>query len=98
TAEAPMSVLGATFSELTEMEAGERDIEYGLRVESMMKRSRLADVGVPKGFIVTRVDKKTFASFDEFLTLLENSGEVIYIEGFKPNGKKAYYVIRFDRD
>jgi serine protease Do len=85
--------LGANFDELSKKELLDLELSFAIRVSNIKNESRLHEVGVENGFVITKVNKIPITSFDHFLQLIKNSEQVIYFEGIRPNGKKTYYAI-----
>lgn len=62
--DAGMSVLGATFKELTDEQKREYGVNYGIRVESV-SRGKFSDVGIKKGFVIMIVNNNKMTSPDD---------------------------------
>jgi serine protease Do len=84
---------GATFTELTENELMQFDIDGGVKVTDI-GGGKWKEAGIKRGFIVTRVDKTEINDVKQFSDYLNQvKGEGILIEGIYPDGEKAYYGI-----
>jgi len=84
---------GATFEEVSASLMRELRIEGGVRV-SKVENGKWKSAGMKKGFIITRVDKTDIRSLEQFINLVNNvKGDGLLIEGYYPNGEKAYYGI-----
>ncbi|GEO03743.1 serine protease [Adhaeribacter aerolatus] len=84
---------GATFSPVSKQEMTKLGIQGGAKV-SDVKNSKFRESGMTDGFIITRIDKQTVkepADIEKYLKSQE--GRVVYVEGFYPDGLKAYYPI-----
>lgn len=84
------SSLGATFQETSAEELRKLDIEGGVKVTSV-GAGKLAEIGVKKGFIITKVDDTEIRSTKELAAALQNKKGGVLIEGVYPNGTRAYY-------
>jgi len=84
---------GATFEELPAALRRELRLEGGVRV-TKVEGGKWKSAGIKKGFIITRVDKTDVSSLEQFINLVNNiEGDGLLIEGYYPNGEKAYYGI-----
>ncbi|MEN8928662.1 MAG: Do family serine endopeptidase [Flavobacteriales bacterium] len=87
------NLLGSSFGLPTDSEMDRLRIEYGVKVEKIGK-GKLQEIGIKKGFIITKVDKQKIESVDELKKQLKKAEkEGVLIEGIYPNGVKAYYGI-----
>ncbi len=82
--------LGATFSEISKEEMKKLDLENGVKITSL-SLGKLAQVGVKKGFIITKVDDTPITSAEQLIELLETKKGGVLLEGIYQNGTKAYY-------
>lgn len=87
---ASVDALGAQFEEVELTELGKLRLENGVRI-SKLSPGKLAQTGLKEGFIITSIDKKRISSTADIKTYLENKTGAITIEGFYPNGVRAYY-------
>lgn len=87
---ASVESLGAEFQEMDVHDLARLRLENGVRV-SHLSAGKLAQVGIKEGFIITSIDKKRIASADDIKVALENKTGNITIEGFYPNGARAFY-------
>jgi serine protease Do len=85
-----ISLLGASFEVATKEELRTLGLEYGIKV-SKLETGLLKSAGVKEGFIITSVDKKAIKSIDDLQTALADKKGGVLIEGFYPNGMRAYY-------
>ncbi len=82
----------AEFTAATTDELRDLRLENGVKVVSI-KGGKLKETGIKPGFIITRIDKeKMFSAADVKQKLSKLSGGSL-IEGYYPNGIKAYYGI-----
>jgi len=84
------SSLGATFTKANPDELKKLDVENGVKITSI-SQGKLAQLGVKKGFIITKVDDTPVATPDELIDVLGAKKGGVLLEGIYPNGTKAYY-------
>lgn len=85
-----MTALGADFEEMTTEELAKLRINNGVKIKKLMA-GKLLQVGIKEGFVITSIDKKKVSSTADITNLLENKTGTVLIEGFYPNGARAYY-------
>ncbi len=87
------STEGATFAELSATEKEELGLETGVKVEKI-EGGKWKEAGIKEGFVVTRIDRRAIEDLDDLIASVERpSGEGMLIEGYYPNGNKAFYGI-----
>lgn len=84
---------GALFEEVSDELKEKLDIDGG--VEAIQVESgRWKDAGLKEGFVVTKVDKQPILNMEDFAAQVNRArGDGMLIEGYYPNGEKAYYGI-----
>lgn len=82
--------LGAKLEPASDEELEELNIKGGLKVISL-HTGKLKRAGIDEGFIITKVDDKNISDYQSFVELLKGKKGGVLIEGFYPNGTKAYY-------
>lgn len=87
---ASIESLGAEFQEVDFTDLAKLRLENGVKV-SRLANGKLAQIGIKEGFIVTSIDKKKISSAADIKNALENKSGNITIEGFYPNGARAFY-------
>ncbi|MBL7920109.1 MAG: trypsin-like peptidase domain-containing protein [Bacteroidia bacterium] len=85
-----ISALGADFEEMSTDELSKFRINNGVKIKKL-STGKLAQVGIKEGFIITSIDKKKVSNVQDINNSLENKSGTILIEGFYPNGARAYY-------
>lgn len=85
-----VSALGAEFTNVEQQDLARLRIESGVKV-GKLSNGKLAQVGIKEGFIITSIDKKKVSSADDLKERLSNRSGAILIEGYYPNGSRAYY-------
>ncbi len=82
--------LDAEFAVASPAELGKLKLDSGVKVKQL-NGGKLSEIGIKPGFIITRIDKeKVFKPADIENILNKKQGGVL-IEGYYPNGMKAYY-------
>ncbi|MFC2114044.1 Do family serine endopeptidase [Bacteroidota bacterium] len=82
--------LGAELVELSSAELSKMGIDYGVRVKSLTT-GKMKSAGIPKNFVITRIDRKKVIKVDDVYELLSASEDGVLIEGIEPDGSKGYY-------
>lgn len=83
--------LGAELEALDEETTRELGIEEGVQVKEV-KGGKFKEIGIPEGFIITKINNKTVSSKDEVYRIINgNQSQGVLIEGFNPDGSKGYY-------
>ena len=85
-----LSALGADFEEMNSDDLAKFRINNGVKIKKLSV-GKLSQVGIKEGFIITSIDKKKVSSTQDITNLLENKSGTVLIEGFYPNGARAYY-------
>ena len=84
---------GATFADLSAEEKSESDLENGVKIEKLQS-GKWKEAGIKEGFIVTKIDRREIEDIDDLIAAVERpNGEGMLIEGYYPNGEKAFYGI-----
>ncbi len=84
---------GATFEEVPASLKDKLRLSGGVHVVDVSGGAWKA-AGMKKGFVITRVDKSVIKSLEEFITKINSMrGEGMLVEGYYPDGEKAYYGI-----
>jgi len=84
------SALGADLSAPSKKELSSLSLQGGVKVNKL-KKGLLSAAGVREGFIITKVDRQAVNSPKELEAALKEKSEA-FIEGYYPNGQKAYYA------
>ena len=98
---ADMDVLGADFREVTKATKEQLNINYGLEVLKV-NAGKMKEAGVPKGFIIQRVNDETMNTIDDLQNAVKSastsSEPVLIIRGIFPTGKRGYFVVPLQND
>jgi S1-C subfamily serine protease len=85
-----LTALGADFEEMTSDQLAKLRINNGVKIKKLVA-GKLLQVGIKEGFVITSIDKKKVSNTADITNLLENKTGTVLIEGFYPNGARAYY-------
>jgi len=93
---ADTDVLGADFRPITDAQKKQLEINYGLEVIKV-NGGRMKEAGVPKGFIIQRVNDEPMHSFDDLQNAVKEANnskdQMLVIRGIFPTGKKGGFVV-----
>ena len=96
-----LDVLGGNFRAITDSQKEQLNIGYGLEVIKV-SGGKLKDAGVPKGFIIQRVNDKSIKSIEDLQSTVKEASTskepVLYIQGIYPTGKKGYFAVPLEND
>lgn len=84
------AALGASFEAASKRELESLKIDGGVKV-TKLNNGVLKNTGMREGFIITRVDKTPVKTPKELTKTLQQANGGVLIEGYYPNGAKAYY-------
>ncbi|MFN3528398.1 MAG: Do family serine endopeptidase [Bacteroidia bacterium] len=84
------ALLGAQFETASKKELESLQIDGGVKVVKLGK-GKLQETGIREGFIITRVDRNPVKSPKDLISALKSANGGVLLEGFYPNGAKAYY-------
>jgi S1-C subfamily serine protease len=85
-----ISALGAVFEEISKDDLNNLKLNNGVKIKRL-NSGKLSQIGIKEGFIITSIDKKKVNTINDISDLLENKTGTVIIEGFYPNGARAYY-------
>ena len=98
---ADIDVLGGQFRALTDQQKEQLNIGYGLEVLKV-SGGKLKDAGVPKGFIIQRINDESIKSIEDLQKVVKEASiskePVLYIQGIYPTGKKGYFAVPLQND
>ena len=98
---ADIDVLGGQFRAITDQQKEQMNIGYGLEVLKV-SGGKLKDAGVPKGFIIQRINDESIKSIDDLQKVVKDASTtkepVLYIQGIYPTGKKGYFAVPLQND
>ena len=93
---ADLDVLGGNFREITKEQKEQLGVNYGLEV-TKVNNGALKNAGVPKGFIIQKVNDQPMKTLDELQEAVKSASTskepVLFIQGIFSTGKKAYYAV-----
>lgn len=85
-----VDVFGAKLRDANNQELQKLELKRGVVVDDL-SNSLLRRSGIKEGFIITHIDRKEVENVQQLKNFLENKSGGVLIEGFYPNGTKAYY-------
>jgi Do/DeqQ family serine protease len=88
---AEINLLGGGLSLIKGSALAQTGVENALKVESI-NPGKLQSANVPIGFIITKYNNKEIKSLEDFKQDIENYKGGVYLEGYLPNGEKAYFA------
>ncbi len=96
--------LGASFAPISDKQKKQYGISSGLLVEKVEKDGKFAQAGVPKGYIIVKVNNRfvnTISDIEQIIKeIKQNSNkfneQALFISGLNPNGKVAYYAVNLN--
>ena len=98
---ADMDVLGADFREVTKAQMEQLEISYGLEVIKV-SGGKMKDAGVPKGFIILRVNDEPMRTFDDLQNAVKEANsskeQMLVIRGIFPTGKRGGFVVYLNEE
>jgi len=98
---ADMDVLGADFRPVTESTRKQLDITYGLEVIKV-SGGKMKDAGVPKGFIIQRVNDEPMKTVDDLQNVVKAASTskepVLIIKGLFSTGRRGYFVVQLQNE
>ena len=98
---ADIDVLGGQFRALSNQQKEQLNIGYGLEVMKV-NGGKLKDAGVPKGFIIQRINDQSIKSIEDLQEVVKEASvskePVLYIQGIYPTGKKGYFAVPLQND
>jgi S1-C subfamily serine protease len=83
--------LGAVFENASPDVKRKMQINSGVVIKQIQAGSKLASVGVPEGFIITKLNKKEVNSVAEVKDIIKNNKGMIMMEGVMPGYNGKYY-------
>jgi len=90
-----LKVLGLILKDVESQEARKHKLNGGAKIESVSNRD-LINLGVEKGFIIVKINKKEVRSADDAIQIISSKygKEVMYIEMMNNYGQIERYVFR----
>lgn len=93
-----VDLLGATFKEADSKTKEKFGVDYGVEVKSVGK-GKFSNAGIKSGYIILKINNIRMSSEKDIETAMKavmdnaDQNKVLWITGFYPNGKTAYYAI-----
>ena len=93
---ADIDVLGIDVRPVTDSQKEQLEISYGLEVLKV-NGGKMKDAGVPKGFIIQRVNDEPMRSFDDLQNAVKDAStskdQMLVVKGIFPTGKRGGFVV-----
>lgn len=89
------AALSATFEAVSKVEKDLLGIESGVKVVDYKKNGFFAKLGIPEGFIITKINNVIINDPDELAEILEKISGRVVISGVDRRGRKVYYPYFF---
>ena len=93
---ADVDVLGIDVRPITDSQKKQLEINYGLEVLKV-NGGKMKDAGVPKGFIIQRVNEQPMKSFDDLQDAVKEAStskdQMLVIKGIFPTGRRGGFVV-----
>jgi S1-C subfamily serine protease len=87
-----ITILGATFEPVGEKDKARLGLKNGFKV-IRVEPGKLKDAGIKEGFILVNIDKQPVSTTKDIEEALSSSDGGVLIDGFYPNGMRAFYGI-----
>ena len=98
---ADIDVLGIDVRPVTDSQKEQLEISYGLEVLKV-NGGKMKEAGVPKGFIIQRVNDQPMKSFDDLQNAVKDASkqkdQMLVIRGIYPTGKRGGFVVYLQND
>ncbi|MFT3738864.1 MAG: Do family serine endopeptidase [Breznakibacter sp.] len=89
------SVLGARLKELGNEDKAKFQLRGGVQIVSVQK-GKLAQSGIRDGYIITKANRMSVTSVEEFRRVVASADEGLFLQGLYPNGRIEYYAINLN--
>ena len=90
---ADVDILGIDVRPITDSQKQQLEIGYGLEVLKV-SGGKMKEAGVPKGFIIQRVNEQPMKSFDDLQQAVKDAkDQMLVIKGIYPTGKRGGFVV-----
>lgn len=98
---ADVDVLGVDVRPITDSQKEQFEISYGLEVLKV-NGGKMKEAGVPKGFIIQRVNDQPMKTFDDLQEAVKEASkqkeQMLVIRGIYPTGKRGGFVVYLQND
>jgi len=93
---ADVDVLGIDVRPITDSQKKQLEINYGLEVLKV-SGGKMKDAGVPKGFIIQRINEQPMKTFDDLQEAVKEAStskdQMLVIKGLFPTGRRGGFVV-----
>jgi Do/DeqQ family serine protease len=87
--------LGVKLRSIGTEQKSQLGLDNGVEIVGLDEESAFANAGVRESFIITSIDKKVTAKPEDIILMTAGAKGGLLIEGFYPDGRRAYYAIGF---
>ncbi len=87
--------LSVTFEKVSKVERDLLGIESGVKVVDVKSNGFFANLGIPEGFIITRINNTAIEKPEKLSEILEQISGRVIISGVDKNGRNVYYPFYF---
>lgn len=90
------TLLGGSFRKINDRERSAYGLAYGVKILEV-QRGILAEQGIPKGFIITKINDRNIEEIDDLNAAVADwpKDKPVIIFGRLPNGREKYYAFGF---
>jgi S1-C subfamily serine protease len=91
-----MKTLGATFEALSTEDKGRYGLRSGVKITEV-GQGKIADAGVPKGFILVKLNNLPVASQEDVERILGSlqPGDGVLLQGYRADGRPDYFAFGY---
>ena len=89
--DAAVSILGATFTPITDKDKKDLNIRNGMKIATLTT-GKLMEKGIKEGFIIMKINNKAISSVEDIRSIISVTRGGVYVEGIYPDGQVAYYA------
>jgi serine protease Do len=86
-----LAQLGVSLAPLSDDEKQRLNLTGGAKI-AQLNEGTLKDIGIRRGFIITKIDHQKVDSPEEAKNMLDEKSGGVLVEGIYPNGMRAYYA------
>ena len=83
---------GGTFVNISNEESKRIGKNGGVKLIDI-EEGKWMDASIKRGFIITKIDKESVSNIQQLSKIIDNKKDGMLVEGYYPNGAKAYYGI-----
>jgi serine protease Do len=94
-----INLLGATFKVIDNKLKDKFGVDYGVEVKSVNNKGKFNAAGIKSGYVILKINNMRMSSEKDIEMIMrsvmdnDDKNKVLWISGFYPNGKTAYYAV-----